>query len=156
MIFRIILVIGFLICSSAAYSQPSQSANFYRVYELVDGKLGVGTYFTQGYVVQKYVCPACLEGNLCKPCLPNYILISENPSVDADSLLYPKMMVFVEDARIFEERQEYKFLVQILDVKSIDQKLNNMKLIYAAAIEAPAVENMEVPQSITTEISTTP
>jgi hypothetical protein len=145
MILRVILILFTLLLLGSLNAQSNPVDNFYKIYELAKGKLGLGTYQTQGYVVRKYSCPPCPQEGVCQPCMPDYVVISDNLSLDADIVIYPQLRFFVEDADLFEEGKEYKWLIQILDVKSIDQTLNNIKLIHSEKIEVPViVEKIEV------------
>ena len=103
----------------------------YRISELNTLNPAYGTYEVSGFVVKVYECPVCPEGAQCKPCMPDHIVIAERRSRFAEYMLTNKeMIVFVDDPSVFKVNRRYRFLIQILNVKTVDQVLNNPKLIY--------------------------
>ncbi len=115
--------------------------NFFEISSLNIQKPSLGAFHTKGYVVDIYQCPVCEKEEECSPCVSNYIILSEKKKLLDKSLLdSSEILIFVDDTSIFKIGKEYTVLFQILDVKTIDQTLNNLKLIYATAIkEEPIV-----------------
>ena len=132
---RIFLEISLIIFSFSALAQAN---NFYTIEELNQRGFTFGTYETEGYVADIYTCPPCAPGYECKPCWQDYIVVVQGKDVPLDSQPNDKkIVIFTDEARTFEIGKKYSFLAQILDVKTTNQKLNNMKLIYAQSLEAP-------------------
>lgn len=111
--------------------------NLYTIEEVNQQKLSFGTYHVEGYVIKNYKCPPCPEGAMCKPCMPHHMIISQDNKVyDYDVALTNKeLMVFTSQDQILKENEYYRFLIQILDVKTSDHNINNVKLIYYERIE---------------------
>ena len=111
--------------------------NFYSISDINKNKFSYGTYQTEGYVIQKYDCPPCPENAMCKPCMGARIVISEAAKeIAQDGQLTEKdLIVFVEDTALVELGKKYRFLLQVLDVKTTQQPVNNVKLIYFEALE---------------------
>jgi len=66
----------------------------------------------------------------------NNILVSEVSRVLENYFMTDQeIVIFVDDPNIFEKRVKYRFLIKILDAKTVDQQLNNIKLIYHQKIE---------------------
>lgn len=120
-----------LMLQGTAWAQLKPLVNYYTIHELNELKPTFGTYNVTGYVSKIYECPPCPEGALCKPCMPAHIVISERKTLLAKYALTDReMVVFVEDAAGLKVDKKYHFLIQILDVKTTDQAINNPKLIY--------------------------
>ena len=102
---------------------------FYPIHELREGKLGPGSYNTEGYVVYKSFCPPCPEGAMCKPCPPQSIVISEqNTLIEGNSFFVDRteknidMILNVNYADQFELGKKYKFSINILEIGSTDEE----------------------------------
>ncbi|MBZ0166215.1 MAG: hypothetical protein K8I00_05355 [Candidatus Omnitrophica bacterium] len=103
----------------------------YRISELNGINPRFGTYEVWGYVVKVYECPPCPEGAQCKPCMADHIVIAERRSRFAEYVLTDReMIVFTDDNSDLHLNRKYRFLIQIMNVKTTDQILNNPKLIY--------------------------
>lgn len=90
-----------------------------------------GTYLIEGYVIEKLKCPDCSKKRDCKPCFGKRILVSERKeSYGIDALSKEELYIFVEDLSVFRKGKKYSFLIQILDAKTTNQFINNVKLIY--------------------------
>jgi hypothetical protein len=113
-------------------AQAAEKRNFYSIEQLNYFQFSSGTYETEGYVVKAYECPDCPPTPICKLCLSNNIIISTEsaPQESGPQLSSKDLIVFVDPLHRFQVGSKYKFLIQILDVKSTTQILNNVKLIY--------------------------
>lgn len=118
--------------SSQAVSEKKSkhSENFYSIPELNQRQFNHGTYETEGYVTFIYSC-VCIQVAKCKPCMDDNIIVSDN-NVPKSSyeLTNHDVIIFLKEKSQFQLGKKYRFIVQILDVKSTDQILNNIKLIY--------------------------
>lgn len=136
------VVVGFVLWAAVASAQlisfpkvieerPAVE-NFYPIHEMNQKNFGLGTYEAEGFVISIYTCPPCAAHGLCKPCMNKNIVISEENKVfkGYEHVLDQDLIVFVDDTWPFDTGVKYKFLIQILDVKTTNQKLNNAKLIY--------------------------
>ncbi len=105
--------------------------NLYSVKELKKNDFSFGTYHVDGYVVKIYTCPPCLKNDLCKPCMPDHIVISDKKDRLKDySLTDAHMILFVDDVRDFKLGRKYRFLITISDVRSVDKHFNNTKIVH--------------------------
>ena len=115
--------------------------NLLTAHEVNQKHLTFGTYHLVGYVTKKYTCPPCPAGSQCKPCMPEYIVISEeNKPTDVNNLSDNDLIIFVDNAGIFEVGKKYRCLIHILDLKTTPQVGNDVKLIYFEKVEeSPAL-----------------
>lgn len=110
--------------------------NFLSISAINQKKLSFGIYETVGYVVKVYRCPPCPEGALCKPCIGNYIVVSqEKIEFDLHQVTDKQVIIFVDENTEFLIGKRYRFLVRILDVKTTDQAANNIQLIYSKRLK---------------------
>ena len=116
---------------AAGFAQERPEPPVYSISELNALNPAFGTHEVSGYVVKVYECPECPEGTQCKPCMPDHVVIAERRSRFAEYVLTDKeMIVFADDTSPLRVNRKYRFLIQILNVKTADQVLNNPKLIY--------------------------
>jgi hypothetical protein len=50
-----------------------------KVSELAAKQAGKGTYEVEGYVIKAYHCPPCPPGAMCKPCMRDNVVLSDEP-----------------------------------------------------------------------------
>jgi hypothetical protein len=104
--------------------------NFYTIDELKQHKFDFGTYETEGYVVYADQC-VCPPRTKCEPCAEKHIIISATKNESPEYQPSPNdLMIFIGTLGSFEVGMKYRFIVQVLDVKTASQDLNNIKLIY--------------------------
>jgi len=90
-----------------------------------------GTYQVEGYIAKIYTCPPCAEFESCKPCMQDNIVLSEKKKfLENYDLSDEEIIIFVDDIEQFQLGKKYKILIQILDLNTTGQKLNNIKRIY--------------------------
>ena len=113
--------------------------NFFTIHELNKKKLTYGTYEIIGFVIKKYTCSPCPLGASCMPCMKPHIIVSDEFRIinDYDKMSDEDMVIFVDDTASFSLGKKYKMLIHILDLKTMDQPVNDPKLIYYEKIEAP-------------------
>ena len=110
--------------------------NLYSIEDIIKKEVTYGTYHTVGYVAKIYECPACPEGALCKPCMgANIVIAHEQKELGNYALGEKDLIVFVDDPKSFELGKKYLFLIHVLDAKTTDQSLNNLKLIYSEILK---------------------
>ncbi|MDP2652537.1 MAG: hypothetical protein Q8Q08_00725 [Candidatus Omnitrophota bacterium] len=89
---------------------------------------------TEGYVAQIYLCPPCAPGSLCKGCLPDMFVISETPKTvdDFEQVGPTELIVFARNGEKLDDLKlggKYRFMVQVSDIKSTLQPINDVLLI---------------------------
>ncbi len=135
--FRWLLIFVFLCSVQPAFGMGhdlhGHQHNWIDISELNDRQPEFGVYTVVGYVVKIYECPPCPPDAYCKPCMPPNIVISERNSELAQyALTNQELLVFTTQEQSDELRMDrpYRFLLQVLDVKTTDQAINNVKLIH--------------------------
>lgn len=109
--------------------------NFYSIPELNQHRFNHGTYETEGYVTFIYTC-ACIQVATCKPCMDDNIIVSDSNALKPGyDLTNEDLIIFLKEKSRFQSGKRYRFIVQILDVKSTAQILNNIRLIYYEKLE---------------------
>lgn len=95
-----------------------------------------GTFETKGFVVKITDCPACPPDAICKPCMAENILVSEEyKKLDKYDLTDKELIIFTKDSEEFEVGKEYNFKVKITDKRSTSAELNDVQLASAKLIE---------------------
>ena len=120
----IILVLALVGVYAYLIDQPNIEStdgdNFYSISDLKLNNLTTGEFIVEGYVVKIYTCPFCPKGQICKPCMKNNLIISENNNILENYFLTNKeLIIFTDNVQPFELGQKYRFSVKILDYKRI-------------------------------------
>ena len=128
-------IIIFLLSVSKICAEETPLRNLYPIHKINQEKLTFGTYHVEGYVVGTYTCVPCAH-ETCRPCLPVHVIISEKKAdFEEKKLTDQDLIVFVDDAAVFEKGKRYRFLIHVLDVNTMQQPANNIKLIYYEKLE---------------------
>jgi len=90
-----------------------------------------GPFRIVGYVIDIYKCPPCPPGAMCKPCIPDNIVVTDNLD-EKDPARIKRLRISTEKPERFELKKRYIFTVKvkgkvppghaILDVDLIDFK----------------------------------
>jgi hypothetical protein len=103
--------------------------------ELKDGDVKQEQFNVEGYVADVYECPPCPRGAMCKPCIPDYMDITEtkdpskNPAPPEE-----RLRVFVKNPTQFEKGKRYLLSVKIAGRRKAGQRVEQVELIgYDAA-----------------------
>lgn len=92
--------------------------------------LGPGNYSTEGFVVKKYTCPPCPQDMLCKPCMRDNIVISENDDlVQGYDLTENELIIFTNEVNQFQLGKKYTFYIQITGLRSTSEPVNDVELL---------------------------
>ena len=118
------------------YKDFSKNHYIFVLEDLNKNKFDFGTYFTEGYVIYQSKCE-CPKGAMCDPCMPPHIIIASMDTPLNETGPEKRITAFVEDPSVFAKGQKYKFLVHILDVKTTNEILNNVDLVYSEPISNP-------------------
>lgn len=114
----------------------SSNFSFFSIHDFKQKNLAQGAYDTEGYVVKKYECPPCPKGALCKPCMRDNIVISENNKIlETYSLSNTEMIIFVDEPKQFDLGKKYKFSVRLLEYKSTGEPINDIELMGYSSVE---------------------
>ena len=118
------------IIEETSYPNTNQSNYSLNFVELKESNYTSGNFNVEGYVVKIYTCPPCQKGDICKPCMRNNIVISENNKVqDSYSLSSSELILFTDNPKQFELTKKYKFSIKITDYKSTGEPINDIDLL---------------------------
>src|SRR5438876_216399 len=71
-----------------------------------------GTFRIEGYVIDIYKCPPCPPGAMCKPCIPNNIVVTDNIE-EKDLSKIKRLRIYTEKPEQFELKKKYLFTVKV-------------------------------------------
>ena len=144
LILSIILILGIIsfIGGYLVYVQLSQNEERQRTYppasnydsftisQLKEMNAPSGNFNTEGHIVKIYTCPSCPLGAMCKPCMGNNIVISEeNKLIEGYSLSDKDIILFANNPKQFELGKKYTFSIEILGRKTTGDSLNDIEII---------------------------
>ena len=126
------LAVVFLsIAGSISKRTYPQSSNFpfLSIHELRQLNPTSGRYNTEGYVAKIFTCPPCPSGALCKPCMRDNIVISEQrKTIETYTLTEMDLIVFVNHPDQFTIGKKYTFSIQISQNHSTGDSINDLEL----------------------------
>jgi hypothetical protein len=64
------------------------------------------------YVIEIHKCPPCPPGAQCKPCLGDYMVVTDNMD-EKDPLLMKRLRVYTDQPEQFDLKTKYRFLVRV-------------------------------------------
>lgn len=111
---------------------PSQSFELITIQELKQRNPASGSFDVEGYIAKIFSCPPCPAGAECMPCMPENIVISEQPkTIEAfTSITSSEMLIFVQNPeQLFTPGERYRFSIQVTDFRTTDEPLNDVELI---------------------------
>ena len=87
-----------------------------------------GPFRIEGFVIDIYKCPPCPPQAMCKPCLPDNIVVTNN--VDEQDLSRVKRLrISTEKPEQFELKKKYSFTVRARGKTTPDHPLEEVALI---------------------------
>ena len=110
---------------------PSQNFELISIQELKARNPTSGSFDVEGYAAKIFTCPACPAGAACMPCMPENIVISEQPkTIEAYSSISPsEMIIFVQNPeQMFTLGEHYRFSIRVMDYRTTDERLNDVEL----------------------------
>ena len=111
-------------------SRSSAVDPFYSISQIKRGMIPDKIFYTEGFVAKIYSCPPCPEGALCKPCMRDNIIISENNQPLSEYHLTEKeLIIFVSNPNQFQLGKKIKLLVMMSDRKSTSDLINDLELV---------------------------
>lgn len=129
---KILLLILYFALMFDPVKVEAGSVDFYTIKQLNNNRFNFGTYLTEGYVFDIISCKDCDNSEEClSRCSPSKIRVSQEKRLLRNYYLSDSdLIIFVDNADTFEVGKKYQLLIHILDVRTEDQKLNNIQLIY--------------------------
>lgn len=82
--------------------------------QLKRSDLDDGPFRIEGYVTEVHKCPPCPDGAQCKPCLGDYLMITDKPG-ERDPALIRRLRIFAKGQELekLEIAKKYSFLVKV-------------------------------------------
>ena len=81
-----------------------------------------------GYVLNIYKCPPCPPGAMCKPCVPNNIIITDAAD-PKDLSRINRLRIFTEKPHELEPKKKYSFTVKLKHKLSAGQAITDVDLV---------------------------
>ena len=109
-----IAILFTLVCllpSQALYQDPAQQPPIITFNDLNRDDLA-GPFKIKGFVIDSYKCPPCPPGAMCKPCIGNHVVITDNLD-EKDPALSKRLWVFTDKPEQFEVKKQYLFVVKV-------------------------------------------
>ena len=88
----------------------------------------------EGYVIQTYKCPPCPKGAMCKPCIGDHIVITDNVD-EKDPALIKRLRIYTEKPEQFEMKKKYSFVVKVKGKPRKDRAIEEVDLIRFGPLE---------------------
>jgi hypothetical protein len=96
--------------------------------DLQRGDSIAGPFRIEGFVIDIYKCPPCPPQAMCKPCIPDNIVVTNN--VDEQDLSKVKRLrISTEKPEQFELKKKYSFTVRARGKTAPDHPLEEVALI---------------------------
>jgi hypothetical protein len=71
-----------------------------------------GSFRIVGYVIDIYKCPPCPPGAMCKPCIPDNLVVTDNID-EKDFSKIKRLRISTEKPEQFELKKKYTFTVKV-------------------------------------------
>ncbi len=81
----------------------------------------------EGFVTHIYKCPQCPPNALCKPCVGDHIIISQDSGL--------KLRVFTKGMETFELGKKYTFAIRTIGVNLTPDSVNSFEILRYNKIE---------------------
>lgn len=103
---------------------------FVTIHDLKQRNPTSGFYDTEGYVAKIYSCPPCPPGAVCKPCMEDNIVISEQDiTLESYTLRDTELIIFVSQPEQFVLGRKYTYSIQISATRSTGDSINDIRLV---------------------------
>jgi hypothetical protein len=87
-----------------------------------------GTFIIVAFVIQTYKCPPCPPNAMCKPCLGDHIVITDNVD-EKDPARIQRLRIFTDKPEQFELKKKYSFTVRTRGKTTTGHPLGEVDLI---------------------------
>lgn len=92
-----------------------------------------GAFRIVGYVIDVYKCPPCPEGAMCKPCLGDHIVVTDNFD-EKNPALIKRLRIFTDKSEQFEAKKKYDFTVKVRGKIPKGHPISDVELISFVAV----------------------
>ena len=119
-----------------AGSESGAQASLITFAQLSRSDLAAGPFRIEGQVTDVHKCPPCPEGAQCKPCLGDYLVITDNPG-EKDPALKRRLRIFASRPELdkLEIAKRYSFLVKVRGRINDRQPVEEIDLISFMALK---------------------
>ena len=87
-----------------------------------------GTFIVVGFVIQTYKCPPCPPKAMCKPCLGDHLVVTDNVD-EKDPARIQRLWIFTDKPGQFELKKKYSFTVRVRGKTAPGHPLEEVDLI---------------------------
>jgi hypothetical protein len=87
-----------------------------------------GTFIVVAFVIQTYKCPPCPPNAMCKPCLGDHIVVTDNVD-EKDPARIQRLHIFTDKPEQFELKKKYSFTVRPRGKTAPGHAIENVELI---------------------------
>lgn len=87
-----------------------------------------GTFRIVGYVLDIYKCPPCPPGAMCKPCIPDNIVVTDNIE-EKDFSRIKRLRISTDKPEQFELKKKYSFTVKIKGKVPPGRAISDVELV---------------------------
>ncbi len=115
---------------------PTNAEKFLKISQINKEKPNKGTFKTEGFVVKIYTCPVCPPDSMCKPCMGNNIVISEeNKNLESYDLTEKDLIIFTDKSESFTIGENYYFNIKITEQHTTSSDYNDVELLSSEMIK---------------------
>ena len=87
-----------------------------------------GPFRIEGYVLDIYKCPPCPPGAMCKPCIPDNVVITDTAG-PKDLSKINRLRIFADKPDQFERKKKYSFTVKLKQPFPAGQAITSVDLV---------------------------
>jgi len=87
-----------------------------------------GTFIVVAFVIQTYKCPPCPPNAMCKPCLGDHLVVTDNID-EKDPARILRLRIFTDKPEQFELQKKYSFTVRTRGKTAPGHPLEEVDLI---------------------------
>jgi hypothetical protein len=87
-----------------------------------------GPFRIEGYLLDVYKCPPCPPGSMCKPCIPDNVVITDSAE-PKDLSKINRLRIFTDKPDQFEQKTKYSFTVKLKQPLPAGQAITAVNLV---------------------------
>jgi len=95
---------------------------------------GAEPFKIEGFVIQIYACPPCPRGAMCKPCIGDHIVATDNPE-EKDANLVRRLRIFTSKPEQFDLKKKYSFTVKLRHKAQKGRPIEEVELLRFDQVE---------------------
>jgi hypothetical protein len=132
-------IIFLLVCLSGAGAlcqdkTPPQQPPLLTFTDLERNGVGEQAFRIVGYVIDIYKCPPCPPGAMCKPCIPDNIVVTDNVE-EEDLSKVKRLRIYADEPEQFEVKKKYLFNVKLKGSLPPGSAITDVELVSFEAIK---------------------